>query len=135
MFQCFISLLGYSHCKILQVISTSLFMSLAEIYFSLLFFSGYQGDVTGAEILMKQGIFFFISLSWGSFELIGYFFSLMSKCPFHVSLFHSCTFHSSLNTEQKLAIPKVNSKFIVSWEVYKLEFLGKSYIFFQRIII
>ena len=83
----------------------------------------------------EAGDLFFISLSWGSFELIGYFFSLMSKCPFHVSLFHSCTFHSSLNTEQKLAIPKVNSKFIVSWEVYKLEFLGKSYIFFQRIII
>ena len=70
MFQCFISLLGYSHCKILQVISTSLFMSLAEIYFSLLFFSGYQGDVTGAEILMKQGIFSLFHCLGGHLSLL-----------------------------------------------------------------
>ena len=40
MFKFFIFLLGYSHCKIFQVISISLFMSLAEIYFSVLFFLG-----------------------------------------------------------------------------------------------
>ena len=84
---------------------------------------------------MKQGNFSLFHCLGGHLSLLDIFPLNVQMSISFLSFFHSHTFHSFLNTKQKLAIPKVNSKFIVSWKVYKLEFLGNNYIFFQRIII
>ena len=133
MFQFFIFLLGYSHCKILQVISISLFMSLAEIYFSL-FFLGIKEMPLELKYWWSRGTFLYFIVSvviWAYWI----FFPLVSKCPFHFSLFLSLSYFSFFSKYQaEIGYTKSEPQFIVPWEVYKLGISGKKlYILLENI--
>ena len=85
-------------------------------------------------MLMQQGNLVYCIFS-GVTEYIGYFFPNVYISISFLSVSFTRTFYFSLNTKQKLTIQKMNPTFIVPWEVYKLEFHSKNYIFFWRIII
>ena len=57
---------------------------------------------------------FFIALSQGSFEYIGYYFPLMSVCPFHFSLFLSLSYFSFFSKYQaEIGYTKSEPQFMV----------------------
>ena len=79
---------------------------------------------------------FFIAFCHLSLSILDIVFP---SCPYihfiSPCFFHSHPFNYSQNTKQTLTIPKMNPTLIVPWEVYKLVFHGKNYIFLWRIII
>ena len=65
-------------------------------------------------MLMKQGNFF-TALSQESFEYIGYYFPLMSVCPFHFSLFLSLSYFSFFSKyQEEIGYTKNEPQFVVS---------------------
>ena len=73
---------------------------------------------------MKEENFSSLHCLRGHLSLLGIFHLNLPMSISFLFFFLSHAFHSSLNTEKKLAIPMLNPKFIVLWEVYKLEFGG-----------
>ena len=120
--------------KVISPSYSSAILTPPPLIFFFIIFSDIKEVSLELEYWWSKETFLYCIVS-GVIEDIGYYFPLMFIYPFHVYFVHVRTFDSSLNTKQKLTIPKMNPTFIVPWEVYKLEFHSKSYIFFWKIII